>query len=338
MEEVWNVDRTGAVEGSGRSNAEAGSRKQQWLREKETQKDRNSFLVTVFEVLRGRWRKEISACQCCAHNYCSGISRCGDAPSLSPAAVAVVADTARGIRLTDAGDVDGRGSNKTSQGETRLEVRVPKEGNNICGDNKLQESGCWVGPRSINGHAAGTCEKYTCTLLRLLRRHTRPQERSNSRLDPSDSRGMSHGSGTREKMEYQADGWAGLGGRGCEQQQKKKQQQQHEQKHKHKHDDGWPLVGPSRVQGRREKRRLLVGCAGVPLVDVGWHIQHDDRIHREVPRSNKYKIATASHGPGTDTPSSSLPRSGPQLDRIDKGIQTTWRPRLAVVTTDYSLL
>ena len=63
MEEVWNVDRTGAVEGSGRRNAGAGSSKQQWLREKETQKDRNSFLVTVFEVLRGRWRKEISAYQ-----------------------------------------------------------------------------------------------------------------------------------------------------------------------------------------------------------------------------------------------------------------------------------
>lgn len=115
-----------------------------------------------------------------------------------------------------------------------------------------------------------------------------------------------------------------------EQQQKKKKQKkkkQHKQKQqqKRKHDDGWPPVGPGRVQGRREKRRLLVGCAGVPHVGVGWHIQHDDRIHREVPRSNKYKIASASHDPGTDTPSSSLLGSGPQLDYIDEGRHTTWR-------------
>ena len=51
MEEVWNVDRTGVVEGSGRRNVQAANGKQQLIRGKETLKVEISFWVNVFEVL-----------------------------------------------------------------------------------------------------------------------------------------------------------------------------------------------------------------------------------------------------------------------------------------------
>lgn len=47
-------------------------------------------------------------------------------------------------------------------------------------------------------------------------------------------------------------------------------------------------------KGSKERTRLLVGCAGVPHVDVGCHIQHDDRMRKETLGSKRYKLATAS--------------------------------------------